>query len=76
MRGILECFYLNGEPRFSLREMMELTGLPIIGELYEEYVPLDSKLDVKSEEFWALFFLAMALFEYISEGQDKPKCLY
>lgn len=59
MRAILECFWLatnkflmpNGELGFFLREFKEITDLPIIGELYEEYVPLDSELEAESEEF-------------------------
>lgn len=41
----------NGELGFFLREFKEITDLPIIGELYEEYVPLDSELEAESEEF-------------------------
>lgn len=51
--------------------MEEITGLPILGELYEEHVPLDSELAAESEEFRALFFLVMSFFEHTREGHDN-----
>lgn len=53
MRAIIECYWPatntlvtpNGEFRFSLREMKEITGLQIIGEIYEEYFPMASELE-------------------------------
>lgn len=55
MRAILECYWLanntfvmpNDELGFSLREMKDIIGLPILGELYEEHVPLDNELQLK-----------------------------
>lgn len=41
----------NGELGFSLREMKEITGLPILGEIYEEYFPITSEIELESEEF-------------------------
>lgn len=55
--------------------MKETTGLPILGELFEQYVPLDSELTAESKEFRLLFFLVMAFFEYTREDRDKSKCL-
>lgn len=76
MLAILECYWPatntfitpNGELGLSLREMKETTCLPILGELYEEHVPLDSDLKAESEEFRALFFLVMTFFKYTREG--------
>lgn len=33
------CFTPNGELGLSLWEIKDITGLPILGDLYEEYVP-------------------------------------
>lgn len=38
----------NGELGFSLREMKEITGLPILGEIYEEYFPITSEIEFES----------------------------
>lgn len=83
VRAILECYWPatnsfvmpNCELGFSLRDMKEITGLPILGELYEEHVPQDSELAAESEEFWALLFLMTAFFEYTRDGHGKPKYL-
>lgn len=83
MLAILECYWPaintfvmpNGKLGFSLREIKEITGLPILGELSKDYVSLDSEHAIESEDFWALFFLVMAFFEYTREGRDKSKCL-
>lgn len=71
IQATLECFCLttntfvtlNDKLGFSLREMKEITCLPIVCELYEDYVPLDNELEAEIEEFRALFFLVMAYFE-------------
>lgn len=60
MRDIVECFWPvtntfvtpNGELGFSLREMKEKIGLPII---YEEYSSMDSELEAETDEFQTLF---------------------
>lgn len=44
-----------------------------MGEIYEEYLPIESELEAKSVEFRALFFQVLGLFEYVKEGQDGPK---
>lgn len=64
MRAIIECFWPvtnnfvtpKGELRFSVKEIKEVTGLLIFGEIYEEYLPIESELEAESEEFRALFF--------------------
>lgn len=79
----LECFCLttntfvtsNDKLRFSLREMKEITCLPIVGELYEEYVPLDNKLEAEIEEFRALFFLVMTYFECTRRAETNQNAI-
>lgn len=64
MRAIIECFWLasntfvtpNGELEFYLKEKKEITGLPILGDIYEEYLSIESELEAAFEEFRALFF--------------------
>ena len=46
----------NGEISFSLKELSAITGLPILGNLYEEFMPIDSVLEEQSEEFRLLYF--------------------
>ncbi|KAJ8615155.1 hypothetical protein MRB53_034527 [Persea americana] len=41
----------NGEIGFSLKELSAITGLPILGNLYEKFMPIDSILEEQSEEF-------------------------
>ncbi|XXG68387.1 hypothetical protein AAC387_Pa06g1486 [Persea americana] len=41
----------NGEIGFSSKELSAITGLPILGNLYEEFMPMDSVLEEQSEEF-------------------------
>lgn len=64
MRAIVQCFWPatntfvtpNGELGFSLRELKEIIGLPIVGEIYEEYFPVESEWEAETEEFRALLF--------------------
>ena len=46
----------NIEIGFSLKELSTITGLPILGNLYEEFMPIDSVLEEQSEEFRLLYF--------------------
>lgn len=34
----------NGELGFFLKEISEITGLPVMGDIYEEFFPMDSEL--------------------------------
>lgn len=58
----------NDELDFSLKEMKETTGLPILGELFEQYVPLDSELAAESKEFRFLFFPSDGLLRIYQGG--------
>lgn len=58
------CLTPIGELGLSLREMKVITGLPILGDFYEEYVPSDDEFaDIRSNssEFVATLD---ALFDY------------
>lgn len=66
---------VNGDLGFSLREIKEIIGLPILVEIYEEYFPIGSEIEVKNEEFWALFFQLLALFECTKGSRDCPKSM-
>ncbi|MFX5245022.1 hypothetical protein ABTD35_19550, partial [Acinetobacter baumannii] len=41
----------NGEIGFSLKELSAVTGLPVLGKLYEEFMPIDNVLEEQFEEF-------------------------
>lgn len=45
----------NLELGFSLIEMHDVSGLPILREFYEESVPLNSILERETEEFRVVF---------------------
>lgn len=44
-----------------------------MGELYEEYVPVEVELAVESKEFRTLFFQVQGFYEYLKEGHGDPK---
>lgn len=48
------CFTLVGEFELSLLEMKMVSGLPILGNVYEEYVPTESHLQSLQTENPAL----------------------
>ena len=55
----------NGEIGFSLKELSAVTGLPILGKLYEEFMPIDSVLEEQSEEFRLLYFQLIAFYDFL-----------
>ena len=52
----------NDEIGFSLKELSAITWLPILGKLYEEFVPNDSVLEEQFEEFRLLYFQLVAFY--------------
>ena len=54
-----------GEIGFSLKELSAITGLPILGKHYEEFMPIDSVLDEQSEEFRLLYFQLVAFYDFL-----------
>ncbi|MDL1139804.1 hypothetical protein PS029_20785 [Yersinia pestis] len=59
----------NGEIGFSLKELSAITGLPILGKLYEEFMPIDSVLEGQSEEFRLLYFQLVAFYDFLKEKE-------
>ncbi|XXG69036.1 hypothetical protein AAC387_Pa06g1997 [Persea americana] len=65
----------NGEIGFSLKELNAITGLPILDNLYEEFMPIDSVLEEQSEEFRLLYFQLIAFYDFLKEKEgSKVKC--
>ncbi|XXG88153.1 hypothetical protein AAC387_Pa12g0401 [Persea americana] len=65
----------NGEIGFSLKELSAITGLPILGNLYEEFMPIDSILEEQSEEFRLLYFQLVAFYDFLKEKEgSKVRC--
>ena len=65
----------NGEIGFSLKELSAITGLPILGKLYEEFMPIDSVLEEQSEEFRLLYFQLVAFYDFLREKEgSKVRC--
>lgn len=64
---------LNGELGFSSKDIKDVTCLPILGELYEEYFPAEVELTAESEEFRTLFFQVLGFYEYLKVGRGSPK---
>ncbi|MBY3556095.1 hypothetical protein HGI15_22435, partial [Modestobacter lapidis] len=65
----------NGEIGFSLKELSAITGLPILGKLYEEFMPIDSVLEEQSEEFRLLYFQLVAFYDFLKEKEGpKVRC--
>ncbi|XXG59346.1 hypothetical protein AAC387_Pa04g1448 [Persea americana] len=65
----------NGEIGFSLKELSAITGLPILGNLYEEFMPIDSVLEEQSEEFRLLYFQLVAFYDFLKEKEgSKVRC--
>ncbi|KAJ8649054.1 hypothetical protein MRB53_002077 [Persea americana] len=65
----------NGEIGFSLKELSAINGLPILGNLYEEFVPIDSVLEEQSEEFRLLYFQLVAFYDFLKEKEgSKVRC--
>ncbi|XXG72995.1 hypothetical protein AAC387_Pa07g1979 [Persea americana] len=65
----------NGEIGFSLKELSAITGLPILGKLYEEFMPIDNVLKEQSEEFWLLYFQLVVFYNFLKEKEgSKVRC--
>ncbi|KAJ8635794.1 hypothetical protein MRB53_010061 [Persea americana] len=65
----------NGEIGFSLKELSAITGMPILGNLYEEFMPIDSVLEEQSEEFRLLYFQLVAFYDFLKENEgSKVRC--
>lgn len=64
----------NGEFGFSLKEIGEITGLPIMRSIYEEFFPMESELGGE-DEFRALFFQLATYFEYTRGSRERSKCI-
>ena len=65
----------NGEIGFPLKELSAITGLPILGNLYEEFMPIDSVLEEQSEEFRLLYFQLVAFYDFLKEKEgSKVRC--
>ncbi|XXG82699.1 hypothetical protein AAC387_Pa10g0597 [Persea americana] len=65
----------NGEIGFSLKELTAITGLPILGNLYEEFMPINSVLEEQSEEFRLLYFQLVAFYDFLKEKEgSKVRC--
>ena len=62
----------NTELGFSLTEMRNVFGLPILGEFYEEFNPPNSTLE-RDEEFRAVFQQVFALAEMSHDNRHKFK---
>lgn len=76
MRAIIKCFWPTTSTFVTpngLKEIKEVTCLPILGELYEEYFHVEFELAAKSEEFKTLFFPVLGFYEYVKEGRWGPE---
>ncbi|XXG88194.1 hypothetical protein AAC387_Pa12g0438 [Persea americana] len=62
-----------GEIGFSLKELSTITGLPILGKLYEEFVPIDSVLEEQSEEFKLLYFQLVTFYDFLKERRRRAR---
>ena len=49
------CVVPNGELGFTRHEMANISGLPVVGDLYEEYVPTIDDIKGESEDFRLLY---------------------
>ncbi|XXG85562.1 hypothetical protein AAC387_Pa11g0615 [Persea americana] len=45
--------------------------LPILGKLYEEFMPIDSLLEEQSEEFRLLYFQLVAFYDFLKEKEGS-----
>ena len=61
----------NGEIGFSLKELSTITGLPIFGKLYEEFMSIDSVLEEQSEEFRLLYFQLVTFYDFLKEKEGS-----
>ena len=65
----------NGEIGLSLKELSAITGLPILGKLYEKFMPIDNVLEEQSEEFRLLYFQLVAFYDFLKEKEgSKVRC--
>ncbi|XXG85662.1 hypothetical protein AAC387_Pa11g0699 [Persea americana] len=65
----------NGEIGFSLMELSAITRLPILGNLYEEFMPIDNVLEEQSKEFRLLYFQLVAFYGFFKEKKgSKVHC--
>lgn len=63
----------NLELGFSLIEMCDVFGLPILGEFYEEFIPFNSILERETKEFRVVFQQVFALEETSLDKHHKFK---
>ncbi|KAJ8622124.1 hypothetical protein MRB53_030653 [Persea americana] len=65
----------NSEIDFSLKELRAITGLRILGNLYVEFMPIDSVLEEQFEEFRLLYFHLVAFYDFLKEKEgSKVRC--
>ncbi|KAJ8644634.1 hypothetical protein MRB53_006382 [Persea americana] len=64
----------NSAIGFSLKELSAITGLPILGNLYEEFMPIDSVLEEQSKEFRLLYFQLVAFYDFLKKEDLKVRC--
>ena len=63
----------NSELGFSLIELRDVFGLPILEEFYEEFVPLSSISERENKEFRVVFQQVFALTEMSRDSRHKFK---
>lgn len=63
----------NFELGFSLLEINEIVGLPILGDLYEEFIPFDVHLASEFEEFIVVFQQVFSLAKMSRNEHQKAK---
>lgn len=61
----------NGETGFPLEELNVITGLPIIGKLYEEFMPIDRVLEEQPEEFRLLYYRLVTFYDFLMEKEGS-----
>ncbi|XXG53637.1 hypothetical protein AAC387_Pa03g1702 [Persea americana] len=62
---------MNDEMGFFLKELSAIIGLPNLGNLYEEFMPIDSVLKEQSEEFGLLYFQHVAFYDFLKEKEGS-----
>lgn len=63
----------NREIGFTLKEIKDITGLPILRELYEEFVPTTEIPSQQSPTFQLGYLQVIAMFDYIRQKTKKKK---
>ncbi|XXG47533.1 hypothetical protein AAC387_Pa02g2167 [Persea americana] len=64
---LMEAEIFDAISRFS--KLSAITWLPIIGKLYEEFMPIDSILEEHSKEFRLLYFQLVAFNDFLKEKE-------